>query len=171
MDESTSIGPLVTRRQRERVESYIASGIAEGARVSIGGGRPTHLDRGWYVEPTVFTEVNNAMRIAREEIFGPVVVVIPYDGDDEAIRLANDSSYGLSGTVWSTDQGRALHIASRVQAGYLTVNGFMVEFNTPLGGVKGSGVGREGGPEGLDEYLEFKTIGIPTPGAQLFRSA
>jgi aldehyde dehydrogenase (NAD+) len=161
MDPETFCGPLVAARQRERVEGYIQTGREEGARVAIGGGRPAGLARGWYVEPTVFSGVDNAMRIAREEIFGPVVVVIPYEDDDDAVRIANDSDYGLSGTVWTADADRGLAIARRVRTGQYTVNGFAMEMCAPFGGFKCSGIGRELGPEGLGAYLEPKTIHLP----------
>jgi betaine-aldehyde dehydrogenase len=160
-DPATVVGPLVAARQRERVENYLRIGRAEGARVIAGGGRPAALPRGWYVEPTVFADVDNRMRIAREEIFGPVVAVIPYDDEDDAVRIANDSDYGLSGTVWTTDVDRGLAIARRVRTGTYTVNSFMMEFSAPFGGFKCSGIGRELGPEGLAAYLEPKTINLP----------
>ncbi|MFN8543485.1 MAG: aldehyde dehydrogenase [Candidatus Binatia bacterium] len=161
MDPSTMCGPLVAARQRDRVEGYIAAGKAEGARVACGGGRPKGLAKGWYVEPTVFAGVTNQMKIAREEIFGPVIAVIPYDDVDDAVRIANDSDYGLSGSVWSADVARGLDVARRVRTGTYTVNGFAMEFSAPFGGFKSSGVGRELGPEGLAAYLETKTINLP----------
>lgn len=160
-DPSTVVGPLVSARQRERVEGYIRIGREEGAQVVCGGGRPKHLSRGWYVEPTVFANVKNDMRIAREEIFGPVVAVIPYETEEEAIRIANDSEYGLSGTVWTSDLNRGLEIARQVRTGTYTVNGFALEFRAPFGGFKASGLGRELGPEGLLAYLEVKSISLP----------
>ena len=166
-DDATDVGPLVAERQRARVEAYIDSGRSEGARVVTGGGRPVGLDRGWYVEPTVFADVDNSMRIAREEIFGPVVAVIPYDTVDEAVAIANDSAYGLSGSVWSADPSRALAIARRVRTGTATVNGWRWDFNCPFGGFKESGLGREGGPEGLEAYCEYQTISLPAPLAEL----
>jgi aldehyde dehydrogenase (NAD+) len=166
-DDATDIGPLVAERQRDRVEAYVASGRAEGARVVTGGGRPVGLDRGWYVEPTVFADVDNSMRIAREEIFGPVVAVIPYDTVDEAVAIANDSPYGLSGSVWSTDARRALGIARRIRTGTATINGWRWDFNCPFGGFKESGLGREGGPEGLEAYCEYQAISLPAPLAEL----
>jgi betaine-aldehyde dehydrogenase len=168
LDPETAIGPMVAQRQRARVEDYIASGRAEGARVTVGGGRPAHLSSGWYVEPTIFVDVDNRMRIAQEEIFGPVTSIIAYDDVAEAVALANDSAYGLSGTVWSADPEYALGIARQVRTGTLTVNGFMVEFNCPFGGYKDSGLGREGGPEGLDAYLEHKTIALPENVSAVF---
>ena len=161
MDPGTFVGPLVAKRQRERVEGYIRIGRDEGARVVCGGGRPKAQTHGWYVEPTVFANVDNSMRIAREEIFGPVVAVIPYDTVDDAVRIANDSDYGLSGTVWSADVDRGLDIARRVRTGTYTVNGFAMEFSAPFGGFKASGLGRELGPEGLVAYLESKQINLP----------
>lgn len=160
-DMETMIGPLVSERQRERVEGYLAVGRDEGARITTGGGRPAGLDRGWYVEPTVFANVDNTMRIAREEIFGPVVAVIPYTDVDDAVRIANDSDYGLSGSVWTADVDAGIDVARRVRTGTYTVNGFAMEWSAPFGGFKNSGVGRELGPEGLAEYLEDKTINLP----------
>jgi len=161
MDPMTFIGPLVAERQRQRVEGYIKIGKEEGAHVAIGGGRPAGITRGWYVEPTVFTDVNNRMRIAREEIFGPVLAVIPYDTEDEAVRIANDSDYGLSGSVWTADVAHGLEVAKKVRTGTYTVNGFTMEFSAPFGGYKCSGIGRELGPEGLSAFLESKSICLP----------
>ena len=161
LDPATTVGPLVAERQRRRVEGYIATGQEEGAKIAVGGGRPASQTTGWYVEPTVFVNVDNQMTIAREEIFGPVLAVIPYDGIDEAVRIANDSDYGLSGSVWSADNAAALDVARRVRTGTYTVNGFMLEFSCPFGGFKESGVGRELGPEGLEAYLETKSISLP----------
>ncbi|MFE5915037.1 aldehyde dehydrogenase [Streptomyces wedmorensis] len=154
----TTVGPLVSERQRERVEGYIAKGVAEGARLVVGGGRPAHLDKGWYVEPTLFADVDNSMTIAREEIFGPVVVVIPFDDDEDAIRISNDSDYGLHGSVFSSDEQRALAVAARLRTGNVGVNGGGIAFNAPFGGFKKSGIGREFGPEGLQAYLETKSV-------------
>jgi aldehyde dehydrogenase (NAD+) len=157
LDPETEIGPLVAKRQQERVEGYIALGQEEGAKVAVGGsGRP--FERGWYVTPTVFADVRNDMRIAREEIFGPVLSVIPYADEDEAVRIANDSDYGLAGTVWTGDNEHGLDIARRVRAGTYGVNLYMIESTAPFGGYKSSGVGRELGPEGLAAYLEYKSI-------------
>ncbi|MEE9280680.1 MAG: aldehyde dehydrogenase [Myxococcota bacterium] len=169
LEPTTSCGPLVAERQRDRVEGYIASGREQGARIAIGGGRPAGLDRGWYVEPTVFVDVDNSMRIAQEEIFGPVLALIPYGDADEAVAIANDSSYGLSGTVWTADVERGIDIARQVRTGTYTVNGFGMDFKSPFGGFKQSGLGRELGPEGLQAYLEYKSVNLPAgyepPGA------
>jgi len=161
MDPSTLCGPLVAARQRERVEGYIRLGKEEGARIACGGGRPAGLTKGWYVEPTVFVDVDNRMRIAQEEIFGPVLAVIPYGDIDDAVRIANDSEYGLSGTVWCGDIDAGVQIARRIRTGTYTVNGFAMEFSAPFGGFKASGLGRELGPEGLAAYLEAKQINLP----------
>jgi betaine-aldehyde dehydrogenase len=161
MEFDTFIGPLAASRQRDRVESYLRLGKEEGARVVVGGGRPAAQRKGWYVEPTVFADVTNGMRIAREEIFGPVVAVIPYEDEADALRIANDSEYGLSGSVWTADNDHGLDIARRVRTGTYTVNGFAMEFGAPFGGFKCSGIGRELGPEGLEAYLEPKTINLP----------
>jgi aldehyde dehydrogenase (NAD+) len=165
MDPETVVGPLVAERQRARVEGYIAQGQTEGAKIAIGGGRPAGLDKGWYVEPTVFINVDNKMTVAQEEIFGPVVVVIPYDDVEDAIAIANDSPYGLSGSVWSSDQGAALDIARRVRTGTMGINGMGMDFAGPFGGYKCSGIGRELGPEGLAGYLEMKNIALGSGAA------
>ena len=154
----TEVGPLVAERQRDRVEKYIVQGQEEGAEVVVGGGRPAGQDTGWYVEPTLFAKVTNDMRIAQEEIFGPVISAIPFDDVDDAVAIANDSTYGLSGSVWTADVEAGLGIAKRVRTGTFNVNGFMLEPCAPFGGFKQSGVGREGGPEGLAAYLEDKAI-------------
>jgi betaine-aldehyde dehydrogenase len=164
MDPATEVGPVVAERQRTRIEGYLDSGREEGATVAIGGGRPGGSDfaKGWYVEPTVFTDVDNKMKIAQEEIFGPVLVVIPYDGDDNAVEIANDSNYGLCGSVWTNDNDRGLGIARQVRTGTYMLNSFApIDFATPFGGFKESGVGREFGPEGLESFLEKKSIGLP----------
>ncbi len=158
-DPATEIGPLVAQRQQERVEKYIALGQEEGARVVTGGnGRPGGVDRGWYVRPTVFADVDNRMRIAREEIFGPVLCVIAYDDVEDAVRIANDSDYGLAGTVWTSDPAAGLDVARRVRTGTYGVNTYTMDFAAPFGGYKSSGIGREFGPEGLAHYLELKAI-------------
>ena len=161
-DPSVLQGPQVSKRQQERVLGYIEKGRAEGARLVVGGGRPAHLPRGFYVEPTLFVDVDPDATIAQEEIFGPVLAVIPYDGDDEAVRIANHSVYGLSGAVSSASEERALAVARRVRTGTLSVNGGMwFSVDTPFGGYKESGVGRENGRMGFEEYLETKVIALP----------
>ncbi len=157
-DAATQMGPLAMRRQLERVQGYIAKGVAEGARLVTGGGRPKGLDRGFFVEPTVFTDVQSGMTIAQEEIFGPVVSFIRYDGIDDAVRKANDTVYGLHGAVYTRDPERGYQIARRVRSGSVTVNGLIVDPKMPFGGFKQSGLGREGGAEGLHPYFETKTI-------------
>ena len=168
-DFTTTIGPLGSAAQRTRVEEHLASAQADGARVAIGGGRPAHLDRGWYVEPTVLTGVDNRMRVAQEEIFGPVLCVIPYDGgDEEAIRIANDSPYGLHGAVFTNDDDRAYAIARAIRTGTFSINGFIANPGVPFGGFKCSGIGRESGTEGLRAYQEIKTINLtPTLAEKL----
>ena len=158
-DTANIMGPLISSRQRDRVLGYIEKGRNEGARLVLGGGRPSHLETGWFVEPTLFADVDNGMTIAREEIFGPVLSVIPYEGDDEAVRIANDSEYGLSGSVWTTDRDRGVEIAKGVRTGTYAVNGMAtIDLRNPFGGFKNSGIGREMGPEGLEAYLEVQTI-------------
>jgi aldehyde dehydrogenase (NAD+) len=160
-EEDTVLGPLVARRQRERVEDYIALGQQEGATVALGGGRPAHLPKGWYVEPTILVDVDNSMRIAQEEVFGPVTCFIPYDQDDDVVAMANDSPYGLHGAVFTDDLDRGVEIARRVRTGSFTVNGFCLDPAIPFGGYKQSGIGREGGPEGFAAYLETKALSVP----------
>jgi len=159
MDEATQIGPMVARRQQERVNSYIELGQQEGARLLTGGAdRPEGLDSGWYVQPTVFAGVDNSMRIAQEEIFGPVLSVIPYDDVADAVRIANDSEYGLAGTVWTADRAAGLDVARQVRTGTYGVNTYTMDFAAPFGGFKASGIGREFGPEGLAQYTELKSV-------------
>lgn len=165
--ETTAMGPLAMQRQRERVEHYIAKGQAEGARLATGGGRPNGLDRGFYIEPTVFCDATNDMVIAREEIFGPVTAMIPFDSEEEAIAIANDSDYGLSGGVYTNDTDRAYAVARRIRTGHFTQNGREFDLTNPFGGFKKSGVGREGGPEGMDAYLELKTVFLPNSPSAL----
>lgn len=160
--ETTAMGPLAMGRQRERVEGYIATGLKEGARLATGGGRPTALDRGFYIEPTVFCDANNDMVIAREEIFGPVTAMIRYDTQEEAIAIANASEYGLSGGVYTHDTDRAYAVARCIRTGHFTQNGREFDLTNPFGGFKKSGVGREGGPEGMDAYVELKTVFLPS---------
>jgi betaine-aldehyde dehydrogenase len=155
----TQIGPLVSERQRERVEGYLALAGEEGARV-IGGGRPHGLDRGFYVNPALLADVDNRMRIAQEEIFGPVMALIPYDSEDDAVRIANDSIYGLSGSVWTADRDRGVAIARRIRTGMVSINGAPQAWGTPFGGFKQSGIGREMGPEGLRSFQELKSVAL-----------
>ncbi|MEW5423565.1 aldehyde dehydrogenase [Amorphus sp. 3PC139-8] len=157
-DPETQMGPLTMARQLERVEGYIAAGRAEGATIACGGGRPAGLSKGYFIEPTVFVDVDPSMKIAQEEIFGPVVSIIGYTDEDDAARKANDSAYGLSGAVFSADPERGYAMARRMRTGSITVNGMIVDPKHPFGGFKQSGMGREGGPEGLDNYVETKTI-------------
>ncbi|WP_415853696.1 aldehyde dehydrogenase [Sinomonas sp. G460-2] len=159
-DDLTEIGPLVSERQRARVEEYIRKGSHEGARLVRGGGRPAGLERGWFVEPTVFADVDPNATIAQEEIFGPVVAVIPYRDEDEAIAIANNSTYGLNGAVFTTDVEHGVEVARRIHTGTVELNGNPSGFLAPMGGVKSSGMGREFGPEGLDPFVELKAIGI-----------
>ncbi len=160
MDPNMQLGPLVAERQRARVEGYIKKGREEGARLVVGGGRPSGLAKGWYVEPTFFADVNNQMTIAREEIFGPVLVAIPYDAPEDAVRISNDSDYGLSGSVWTKDVDRGIDLARQVRTGTYNVNGFIIDFGAPFGGYKSSGLGREFGPEGIACFTEYKSIAI-----------
>jgi acyl-CoA reductase-like NAD-dependent aldehyde dehydrogenase len=158
LDPDTKVGPLVSDRQRNRVESYIAKGRADGGRLTAGGGRPEGLDRGWYVEPTIFADVDPRATIAQEEIFGPVLAVIPYRDEQEAVAIANDSDYGLGGSVWTSDPGRGASFARKVRSGTIGVNGYVNDPYAPFGGVKSSGMGRELGPEGLQPFQLLKTI-------------
>ena len=161
-DPATLVGPLVAARQRARVEAMVADAAQGGARIVAGGGRPAHLTRGFYVEPTVLADVDNAMPIAQEEIFGPVVCLIPYDSEHDAVRIANSSRYGLTGAVWSSSDERALACAKRLRTGSATINGFPAPFpHVPFGGFKQSGLGRELGPHGLRSFLEPQSIGLP----------
>ena len=157
-DPESQMGPLAMSRQRDRVESYIAAGKDAGFRIAAGGGRPSHLNRGFYIEPTGFAGVDNKSKIAQEEIFGPVVAVIAADSDDHAIEMANDSVYGLNGAVFTNDVDRAYDVARQIRTGTVAQNGFNIDFGIAFGGFKESGVGREGGVEGLHPYLELKTL-------------
>ena len=162
-DEPTcAMGPVVSKKQMERVKAYVDIGIAEGATLLAGGALRPDIGTGWFIEPTCFVDVTNDMRIAQEEIFGPVLVVIPFDDDEDAIRIANDSVYGLSGGVWSGDQTRAIDVAKRIRTGTIGVNGGTpINGDLPFGGYKHSGVGRAWGVEGIEEYLETKVMAYP----------
>jgi len=157
MDPATHVGPMASEAHRDRVEGYIAKGRGE-ARLVAGGGRPRGVNQGWFVEPTVFADVDNSAVIAQEEIFGPVLSVISYRDDDDAVRIANDSAFGLGGSVWSTDSERAIGVARRVASGTVGVNGYMPSIGSPFGGIKASGLGREFGPEAIGSYQQLKSI-------------
>jgi acyl-CoA reductase-like NAD-dependent aldehyde dehydrogenase len=153
------LGPLVSATQRERVRGYIRKGVEEGARLVTGGAEPPEgLPRGYFVRPTVFTDVRSEMTIAQEEIFGPVLCILPYDDEDDAVRIANDTIYGLGGGVWSKDPERARRVARRLRTGQVDINGGAFNPFAPFGGYKQSGIGREGGRHGLEEFLETKSL-------------
>jgi aldehyde dehydrogenase (NAD+) len=159
-EPTVTMGPLIREAQRERVERYVANGTAEGARLACGGGRPAHLSRGFFVEPTLFVDVDNSMRVAQEEIFGPVGVVIPFDGEDEAVAIANDTRYGLAASIWHPQPTRAYELAKQVRAGTVTINGGGGGPSPwgPFGGYKQSGIGREFGDYGMLEFTQLKTV-------------
>ncbi len=164
MDPMTTMGPLISEGQRARIERYVARGRDDGARCVHGGARPADLPAGYYHEPTIFAGVDNGMAIAREEIFGPVLSVIPYDDEAEAVAIANDSPYGLAAAVWSHDVERATEVASRIDAGTVWVNDYhLLNPRFPFGGRKGSGFGRELGPEGLRAYQQIKHVHVGQP--------
>ncbi|MET0199746.1 aldehyde dehydrogenase [Rhodococcus sp. RS1C4] len=158
LDPATQIGPMASERQRDRVEGYIAKGSGDGARLVTGGVRPSDLDRGWFVSPTVFADVENDHAIAQEEIFGPVLSVIPYGDEADAIRIANDTDFGLGGTVWTSDDERGYGVAKQIRTGTIGINRYMVDPGSPFGGVKDSGIGRELGPDALGNFQQFKSI-------------
>ena len=162
-EASTQMGPLVAERQRDRVEGYIAKGKAEGATLATGGGRPKHLEKGYYIEPTVFGNVDNASTIAQEEIFGPVLSVIPARDEEQAVEIANDTIYGLNASVFTNDTDRARQVAGRLRSGTVGHNAFRTDFGIAFGGFKQSGIGREGGTEGLLPFLETKTVILDGP--------
>jgi len=157
LDPATQIGPMASAAHRDRVEGYIAQGKNE-ARLVAGGGRPKDRPHGWFVQPTVFADVGNEAIIAQEEIFGPVLSIIPYGNEEEALQIANDSPYGLGGTVWSADSGRAAQLARRIESGTVGINGYLPDLNTPFGGIKASGLGREMGPEAITGYQQYKSV-------------
>ncbi len=160
MEADTIVGPLITEAHRDRVLGHIRTAVEEGATVRVGGKQPEHLPRGWYVEPTLLTDVTNDMTVAQEEIFGPVTALIPYTDEEDAIRIANDSRYGLSGCVFTSDMDAGFAIARRIRTGTFSVNTFAADLNSPFGGVKESGFGREHGPAGFEGMLQTKTISI-----------
>jgi aldehyde dehydrogenase (NAD+) len=158
-DSTVMMGPLISSKQRDRVLGYIQKGNEEGAKLVLGGGRPAHLPKGWFVEPTLFVDVDNSMTIAQEEIFGPVLCVIPYEDDDDAVRIANDSGYGLSGGVYSASEDRATALARRVRTGSIGINGGVwYGADSPYGGYKNSDIGRQNSIEGFEQYLETKAV-------------
>jgi acyl-CoA reductase-like NAD-dependent aldehyde dehydrogenase len=166
-DGTSQMGPLATDRQRDRVLGYIEKGVADGATLATGGGRPADRDRGWYVEPTVFANVDNSSTIAQEEIFGPVLSVIPADDEDHAIELANDTIYGLNASVFTSDVDRARAVARRLRSGTVGHNAMYTDFGVAFGGFKQSGIGREGGTEGLLPFLETKFVVLDGPPSDL----
>jgi acyl-CoA reductase-like NAD-dependent aldehyde dehydrogenase len=164
MEADTAVGPLVTSHQRDRAEYYVDVARKEGATIACGGRRPSRLKRGWYYEPTLVTDAHNGMRVSREEIFGPVASLIPHRGEDDAVRIANDSELGLGGSVFTADTAHGFEIARRVRTGTFSVNTFAADLGSPFGGFKKSGLGREHGPDAVQEYLLTKTISIDPSG-------
>ncbi|CPR00699.1 aldehyde dehydrogenase family protein [Mycobacterium bohemicum DSM 44277] len=160
-DPAAQIGSLISEKQRARVEGYIAKGVEEGARLVCGGGRPEGLDGGFFVQPTVFADVDNKMTIAQEEIFGPVLSVIPYDTEEDAIKIANDSAYGLAGSVWTSDVPHGIEIAQQIRTGTYAINWYAFDPCCPFGGYKNSGIGRENGPEGVEHFTQQKSVLMP----------
>jgi aldehyde dehydrogenase (NAD+) len=163
-EADTVIGPVVSKAHRERILGYVRKGVEEGAIVACGGKAPEHIAEGWYVEPTLLTNVHNDMTVAQEEIFGPVVALIAFDDEDDAVRIANDSRFGLAGCVFTSDTARGFEIARRIRTGTFSVNTFAADFNSPFGGFKQSGIGREHGPGAIEEFLLAKTISIDPDG-------
>ncbi|HXV29899.1 MAG TPA: aldehyde dehydrogenase family protein, partial [Sinorhizobium sp.] len=160
--EGAHIGPLVSHIQFERVQALIEAGVAEGARLIVGGpGKPEGFETGYFVRPTIFADVGNSMRIAREEVFGPVLAIIPFDTEEEAIAIANDTTYGLAAYIQTGDPTRAERVAARLRAGMVHINGGPHRYGSPFGGYKQSGNGREGGAFGLEDFLEVKTVHLP----------
>ena len=160
-DPAAQIGALISDRQRSRVEGYIAKGVEEGARLVCGGDRPEGLDSGYFIQPTVFADVDNTMTIAQEEIFGPVLSIIPYETEDDAIAIANDSVYGLAGSVWTADVPHGIEISEKIRTGTYAINWYAFDPCCPFGGYKNSGVGRENGPEGVEHFTQQKSVLMP----------
>jgi aldehyde dehydrogenase (NAD+) len=158
LDPAVTMGPMASEKHLQRVLGYIDIAKSSDARLVSGGGRPQSQDRGWFVEPTVFADVDNHDQLAREEVFGPVMAVIPFDDDEDAVRIANDSNYGLGGSVWTTDEQRGLDVARQVRTGTIGINYYNLDLGAPFGGMKDSGIGRELGPEAINPYLEYKSI-------------
>ncbi|UEA57484.1 aldehyde dehydrogenase family protein [Gordonia otitidis] len=166
-DWDTDMGPVIDAKQQARILSYIDGAKAEGATVALGGGKPDGIDRGFYVEPTILADVENSMTVAREEIFGPVLSVIAYDTEDEAVAIANDSEYGLAASVWTRDNARGLAVADAVQCGSVWINdAHQINAQVPFGGYKQSGIGRELGPDALDEYTQAKAVHLDLSGGR-----
>jgi acyl-CoA reductase-like NAD-dependent aldehyde dehydrogenase len=159
-EADTVISPLVTQRQRDRVEEYVELARKEGATIATGGRRPAGLERGWYYEPTLITDADNSMRVSREEIFGPVASLIPHNGEEDAIRIANDNELGLSGAVFTADDAHGFEVARKVRTGTFSVNTFAADLGSPFGGYKKSGIGREHGHTAYQEFLHYKTISV-----------
>jgi len=166
MEADTVVSPLITAKHRDRVEAFVESARSEGATVATGGRRPADFPVGWYYEPTLITNAHNGMKVAQEEAFGPVAVLIPHDGEEDAIRIANESQYGLAGSVFTADDAHGFEVARRVRTGTFSVNGFVADLGSPFGGYRKSGIGREHGPTAVDEYLQSRTISID-PGRAL----
>lgn len=160
-DPAAQIGPLISEKQRARVEEYIAKGLNEGAVLMCGGGRPDGLDSGHFLQPAVFAGVDNKMTIAQEEIFGPVLCIIPYDTEDDAIAIANDSVYGLAGSVWTTNVARGIEVSQQIRTGTYGINWYAIDPASPFGGYKNSGIGRENGPEGVEHFCQQKSVLLP----------
>jgi aldehyde dehydrogenase (NAD+) len=160
-DPDVTMGPLISRGHLERVEGFVKRAEQDGAKVVAGGARPSDLDTGYYFQPTILTDATAESYIAQEEVFGPVLTVLKYSGDDEAVNIANNSAYGLGGAIWGTDVERAVDVARRIRTGQVSING-TISGDAPFGGFNQSGIGREGGVMGMRAYMEPKAIGVPT---------